>query len=184
MKKTLLLFAMVLVSTVAFGQIQKGDIQLGGNLSITNSDLGGIETSRFSIAPRASLFISENTSLGLTLGYASQTLGSGVNEQKSDQFQYGAFARFYKNIADNFYVFLQPGISFANGDSNGNDLSLFSFNLTPALAYFVSEKIALEMNVGGLFYNRQKIGGGSSDAYGLNINLTGFTIGASILLRK
>lgn len=180
MKKSILLLAMVLMSTVAYGQIQKGDVQLGGNLSYISSETGNFETNTFSITPRASLFISENTSLGLTLGFTNQK----INQTESNLFTYGAFARFYKNIAENFYVFLQPGITFANGESNGNDTSQFSFNLTPALAYFVSEKIALEMNVGGLFYNRQETASVDSNSYGLNINLTGLTVGASILLRK
>lgn len=172
------------MSTLAFGQIQKGDIRIGGNLSISKSDNAGFDVNRFSFIPQASLFLSENTSLGLTLGYTSLTTGSGVNEQKSDQFSYGVFARFYKSMGEKFYLFLQPGITLANGDVNGTDLSSFSFNLTPGLAYFVSEKIALEMNAGGLFYTSQDVGGVDSDNYGLNINLTQFTVGASIFLRK
>ena len=174
----------MLMTSAAFGQIQKGDVRIGGNLSISKSENPGFEANRFSLNPNASFFISEQTSLGITLGFSNQKTNNGGTEQKTDQFAYGVFARFYKSMGDKFYVYLQPGITLADGDVNGTDFSSFSFNVTPGLAYFVSEKIALEMGLGGFFYTSQDVGGVDSDNYGFNINLTGFTLGASFFLRK
>lgn len=181
MKKTLLLFAMVLVSTMAFGQIQKGDIRLGGNLSLSKSDFNnGSNGTRFAISPQASLFLSETASLGLALGYSNQK----INGQESDLFTYGAFARFYRSMGEKFYLYLQPGITLGTGNSSGTDISTFGFNATPGIAYFLSDKFSVDMNIGGFFYNSQDTGGADTKNYGFNFNLSGFTLGASIFLRK
>lgn len=185
MKKITLLFALMLMSTIAFGQIQKGDIQLSGNLNITKNKNTSVESSFFRVAPQASLFLSETTSLGVSLGYSSQKVGTGINEQKTDIFTYGVFARFYKSMGDKFYLFLQPAVNFGSGDINGTDLTNFSVSVAPGLAYFVSEKVAVEMNFGGLFYTSQDLDQTiNTENYGLNFNLSNITVGASILLRK
>lgn len=185
MKKPILLLALMLTSTLAFGQMQKGDIQLSGNLNISKVKNTGNESNFFRVAPQASLFLSETTSLGVSLGYSSQKTGIGLNEQKTDLFTYGVFARFYKSMGDKFYFFLQPAITLGSGDINGTDLTNFSVNVTPGLAYFVSEKIALELNLGGLFYTSQDINQNiNTENYGFNFNLSSLTLGASILLRK
>jgi len=181
MKKPILLIALLFMSTLAFGQIQKGDVRLGGSLSLSKSDFNnGSDAKSFAISPQASLFLSETTSLGLALGYSSRE----INGQDSNLFTYGAFARFYRNMGEKFYLYLQPGITLGTGDSNGTDLSTFGFSVTPGIAYFLSDKIALDMNVGGFFYNSQDLGGVDTNNYAFNLNLTSFTMGASIFLRK
>ncbi|MBO3698202.1 outer membrane beta-barrel protein [Roseivirga sp. E12] len=193
MKKAVLLLAMTLVSSFAFGQIQKGDIQLGGNLRYSKTDGPGFEASVFQLTPRAALFLNDNTSIGLSLGYSSTTTNQGAGDNSTDTFTFGAFARFHKNVADRFYLFLQPDISFGIGtQENPNfasdfDVSTFNFNIVPGVLYFISDKIAMEMNMGGIFYGTNKTEGNgldqSVDNYGLNFNLTNITIGASIYLR-
>lgn len=185
MKKSLLLVVMVFMSTAAFGQIQKGDIQLGGSLNYNSFDAGNGENTNFRISPRAALFLSDNISLGASLGYEDRTGGSS----ESNQFFFGVYARFHKSVSDKFYLFLQPDITFGSGSTNplGTqefDVNSFNFNLMPGMMYFLSEKIALDLSFGGLFYNNNETEGfGDITQYGLNMNLSTVAIGASIYLR-
>ncbi|OEK00157.1 hypothetical protein BFP97_00880 [Roseivirga sp. 4D4] len=185
MKKTVLLLAMTLVSSFAFGQIQKGDVQLGGSLNYSNFEAGGQETTNFRLVPRAALFLSDNTSLGVSLGYEDQSSG-GI---ETNQFFFGVYARFHKSVSDKFYLFLQPDVSFGSGTTNplGNqefDLNSFNFGLMPGMMYFLSEKIALDMTFAGIFYNNTDTAtGGEITRYGLNMNLNAVSVGASIYLR-
>lgn len=187
MKKTTLLFSMMLMSTLAFGQIQKGDIQLGGGLNYSKLESNGFEATNFRLTPNAALFLSDKTSLGLTIGYQDQSNGS----TESNQFLYGVYARFHKNVSDKFYLFLQPDITLGTGTGTAPitnqevDVNSFNFNLAPGIMYFLSEKVALEMSMGGIFYrNTETEGVNEVDQYGLNFNLSSLTLGASIYLRK
>lgn len=193
MRKTVLLFASVFISTLAFAQTQKGDIQLSGTLNYSKVETGNtIETSSFQLTPRAGFFLSDNTSIGVILGYSSQKNETGITEQKTDLFQFGVYSRFYKPVVDKLFFFLEPSILFGTGNiettgTNDRDNNTFSIAVRPGLNYFLSDKLAMEASVGSLFYNRTKIeGGGSSvetDAFGLNFNLSAFNIGASFFLR-
>ncbi|OEJ99787.1 outer membrane beta-barrel protein [Roseivirga misakiensis] len=184
MKKSVLLLTLMFFGTVAFGQIQKGDVRLGGNFLYNKTDNDVFETSNFQINPQASLFLSETTSVGLTIGYNRQKNENPGGVIESDQFNYGAFARFYRSMGERFYLFLQPGINFSSGDANGTDFSSFGINVIPGVAYFLSDKFAVDANIGGIFYNSQDTNGTDSNNFGLNLNLSGFTLGASIFLRK
>lgn len=175
-----------MVSTLAFGQIQKGDIQLGGSLNYSKFETGNQEATNFRLTPRAALFLSENTSLGLSLGYEDLTNGGS----ESNQFFFGVYARFHKSVSDKFYLFLQPDISFGTGSttpfgSQELDLNSFNFNIMPGMMYFFSDKIAIDMTFGGLFYtNTEAEGTPEITRYGLNMNLSTVSLGASIYLRK
>ncbi len=194
MKKTVLLLAMTLVSSIAFGQIQKGDIQLGGNINYSNTEAPGFESSIFQLNPRGALFLNNTTSLGLNLGYLSNTTDQGVGENKLSTFSLGAFVRFHKNVSDRFYFFLEPSVGFGTGTqenpafANDFDVNTFNINLVPGILYFLSDKIALEMNMGGIVYSNNSTEGNGLDQdvdnFGVNFNLTNLTIGASIFLRK
>ncbi|MFY0591113.1 outer membrane beta-barrel protein [Roseivirga sp.] len=184
MKKSVLLLSLMFFSSLAFGQIQKGDVRLGGSFLYNKTDNDFLETSNFQVNPQASLFLSETTSLGLTVGYGRQKNENGGGIVESDQVNFGVFARFYRSMGEKFYLYLQPGINYSSGDINGGDFSSFGLNVVPGVAYFLSDKFALDANIGGLFYNNQDVGGNDTNNFGLNFNLSGFTLGASIFLRK
>lgn len=186
MKRTLTFMAMMFMSTLAFAQIEKGTIQLGGNFNYNKTENRFQESTLFQIIPRASLFIAENKSLGLSTGYSYQeTPTGGGGQQEVKQFLIGAFSRFHKNVNENFYLFLQPGVTIGiNRLTNGVDQDNLTINLVPGMMYFVSDKVALEMNLGELFYRNANINGGlKSDNFGLNFNLSSILLGASIYLR-
>src|SRR4051812_30063817 len=82
MKKTLLMIAFVLTVSIygAKGQIQRGNVMVGGTLS--NFNLGLNEGSPFhmQITPKAAWFIKDNTALGAYLNIDLQTAkGEGTD---------------------------------------------------------------------------------------------------------
>ncbi len=194
MRKSLLLIAAVFISTLAFAQIQKGDIQLTGTFNLTKTDAGNsVETSGFQFSPRAGLFLNDHTSIGIALGYSSNKQEANTNEQKVGLFTFGAYARFYKPVVDKLYFFLEPSVTLGSGTvkTTGNpdiDTNTFAIALQPGINYFLSDKLALEATVGRLFYSRNKAeGSGNSteqDSYGLDFSPSNISFGISFFLRK
>ncbi|MEC7754891.1 MULTISPECIES: outer membrane beta-barrel protein [Roseivirga] len=180
MKKLFLMGLLLFVGVTAQAQIQKGDVLLNGNLGYTKIDAIGTEISNFLIGTRGGLFLSEKTNLGLVLGYSS----SKNNGTKNTLFTYGAYARFYKSLADNFYLFYQPQIDMGTGElGNSTDQSSFAISFRPGLSYFVTEKVALESTFGDISYTSQKVGNSESDRFNFNLNPNTLTFGISLLLR-
>lgn len=190
MRKSILMSAMLLMSAMAFAQIEKGQVQLSGNLLINNSENNFDERTNFNITTRAGYFISDKTSLGLSLGFNSSKSENTIGSSDSNIFSIGAYARFHKPMVDNFYLFLQPGFSFGSGSTengaNTSDINTASVGISPGAIYFLSPKIALEMTMGSLQYSQFKETTNGNEVttknFGLNLNLTGFALGVSFYL--
>ncbi|MFT6055494.1 MAG: hypothetical protein ACJAS3_000793 [Roseivirga sp.] len=189
MKKSLLIMALMLFSTLGFAQITKGDIELGGNVGFYKFQYPDNDYSSFTIAPRGGLFVSDLTSVGIILDYGS----SKSNGFNSFFFEFGVYSRFHRMVTDNFYIFLQPSVSIGTGSSeNGanpeTDLNRFNISIAPGMTYFLSPKFALGMNVGSLYYssstNKNSGVETKSNQYGLNLNLNSVSLGFSYFIKK
>ena len=166
MRKLILACIALFTVVLAEAQIEKGDIQLGGSVQYVSTENGGIDQSTLIISPQAGLFVSPTTSIGLILAFNSQTF-PGLNQNNgqlvdltSNLFQFGAYARFHKPVADNFYLFLQPSVRFGSGSTEqinnpDVDVNTFGINASPGMTYFLSPKFALEMTVGNIGYGSQ-----------------------------
>jgi hypothetical protein len=162
MKKSLLIITLMLFSTLGFAQITKGGIQLGGSVGFS----GGNGSSSFRLAPQAGLFVTDLTSVGLTMSYSSN----------SNFFGFGVFSRFHKKVVENFYFYLQPSISYLKGSSEsgnslGSELSILDIGIAPGVTYFLSPKFALGMNIGSLNYNST-----TNESGGVKTNREEFTL--------
>ncbi len=191
MRKSILLSAMLLVSAFTFAQTQKGQVQLGGAFIFTKQDVPQGENNNFNFLPSASYFISDLTSLGVNLNISSNNFESQTADQGRNLFEFGAFARFHKSVANNLYFFLEPSLSFGSGEidnvGGGNtDVNTTRIRLSPGVLYFLTSKIALDMRMGALFYDQEKLTTGgnelSIDTYGLNLNLSNTTFGINFFL--
>lgn len=179
------MIAILSISTVGFAQIQKGDVQLGGNAGFLKSDTGNSEQTTFTLAPKAGFFLSDLTSLGFTLAYQNRE----VNNSNSNLFQIGAYSRFHKMVSEQFYLYLQPSLSFGFGKNDGTnaDITTFDIGITPGMTYFLSPKFAVEMNVANLFYRSEKEEVANNEQtnkiYGLNMNLNSIMLGFSYYIK-
>jgi Outer membrane protein beta-barrel domain len=163
MKKQLFTLALLFAGLVANAQISKGDIQLNGSLILWDQTRDGAEFNHLNISPSAGFLLSDNISLGVTVGFRSddyyrlgQLTGTEFKQEISE-FNYGVFARFYKNPTDNFYLFLQPSISLTSGkklDFEGDtyDTNGFKASITAGMTYFISPKFAVELSAGNIGY--------------------------------
>lgn len=198
MKKATFLFILLLCGMTMKAQIGQGKIQLGGTVGISTQKTGDNETSYFNVLPRAGLFVSENTSVGIVTGYSTlkrdvfSVADARIVEMKTNQFVVGAYSRFHKSLADNFYIYLQPSATYATGKSktDGTETSTsdnITLQVSPGLAYFLSNRFSIEMNIGNLTYsntNRDAQGvEETTNAFDLNLSLTGMTFGVSYFIK-
>lgn len=192
------MLTMLLFATVANAQIQKGNIQLGGTLGFNTTEVDGSNRNIFNFAPRAGWFVSDNTAIGLISTITSvnndvfDPNSASIVKQKSNSFQIGAYARFHKNVVENLYLYLQPSLSFGSAKSELNgvetgDSSIMSLQLAPGMTYFLSDRFALEMNLGNLGYQRNKTDIGNTEqvanTFNLNLNLSSFGLGMSYYIK-
>lgn len=191
MRKLLLLSAMLLVGTLAFAQTQKGQVQLGGSFNFNKQDLDPGESTNFNFVPQAGYFVSDLTSIGITLNISSSDFEVPGFDAERNLFEFGVFARFHKSVTDNFYFFLQPSLSFGSGENDNigggsTDLNTTSIRVSPGAMYFVTPKIAMEMRVGSVFYEQVKETTAGNEVninnYGLLFNLANVSLGASFFL--
>ncbi len=198
MRKTLLFSIGLIMAGMLQAQIQKGDVQLIGSVSYLNVDNNGNGRSSFSITPQAGLFLSDKTAIGLSLGInssATDVINNGNGETvelNSNLFVFGAFARFHKSVADNFYLFLEPSIAFGTGkedqfNAGEADRNTFTAGVRPGLLYFLTPKFAMDMRLGGLLYNRQKTEFGGveteTDIFNFNLDFSSVGFGISYFIR-
>lgn len=198
MKKTAILFMLLFSVATVKAQIAQGKIQLGGTIGISHQKTGDNERSYFNVLPRAGLFVSENTSVGIITGFSSLTQNAfsiadaRIVEIQTNQFVAGLYSRFHKSLAENFYIYLEPFAAFSTGKSktDGTESSTsnsVTFQLNPGLAYFLSDRFAIEMNIGRLTYsntNRDAQGvEETTNAFDLNLSLTGMTFGVSYFIK-
>ncbi len=170
MKKiiTLSILALFFFSLTSHAQINKGSIMLGGSLgggfsNTKNPDTVTNKNNSFSISPAIGFAVSNNTIVGFSLQYGFNNYKNYyyVTEQKYHSYGAGIFARKYKSLAKDFYLFGETELMYdhysynystvnSNGseyDSKGNSITL---NITPGIAYSLTHCIQLEAGLQNL----------------------------------
>jgi hypothetical protein len=185
MKKSLIISILMLFSTLGLAQITKGDIQLGGSVAFFKTEFPDYDRAALFITPRAGLFVSDLTSVGLIIGYGR----TGSNGSNSNSFQFGIYGRFHKMIIENFYLYLQPSVSLGTSHSNvlpEQETNTFNVGIAPGMSYFLSPKFALEMKVGTLSYDRSvlKNSGAENKSEIYRLNLNNVSLGFSYFIKK
>ena len=142
----------------------------------------GIEVNNYNFSPRAGLFISDLTSLGVQLGYTNSKFGGSTNKA----FEVGVYSRFHKLVTDNFYLFYQPSLSLRledNEASNGANVDSNSINIgfSPGVTYFFSPKLAVEATVGRAYFSRDYTNDTSD--YGIGLDFDSISFGFSYYFR-
>jgi len=186
MRKLILVCCALFIAALTQAQIEKGDVQLGGSINFNSNDFEAFDNSALRIQPQVGLFVSSTTSVGLTVGFTSiqntlidQNSGNPV-ELTNNLFVFGTYARFHKPVVENLYLFLQPSVLLGTGENEFStpqtgDINTFNVGLAPGITYFLSPKFALELNFGGLSYNRSK-----ADLNGNETTLTNFSLNMSL----
>ncbi|RYF97079.1 MAG: hypothetical protein EOO02_21245 [Chitinophagaceae bacterium] len=165
----------LLQSTQVNGQIQRGNVLIGSE--ITNLNLGLDKGGNFSfrINPKAAWFIRDNVAVG---AYVSAGLATAKGAGTSVNYGVGALARYYLGAADAPVVrntrFFAEGTVGIEGDNPavGDNTNGLGLGIGPGIAYFITPNIALE----GLFKYNGIVGFGTAPTSN-NLNLSlGFQI--------
>ena len=187
MRKTLFIFnALVILSLTSYAQIEKGIVQLEGQLNLEVLDANDISETSFSLIPNLSIFLNDKTSLGFITGYSrvdgkypvfNTTTAEIIRVKRhSNVFQIGIYARFYKKVGDNLYLYLQPVLTTEFGktknfyDDNKFKTSSLRVYISPGISYFLSPKIGMTASFGNLSYSRDKMDDMKRNHYKLNLS--------------
>lgn len=189
-----------------YGQISKGTYTFGGNINLTssnqetNSPPNSANTDNFSFtfAPRVGYFVSDNISMGVSLGFSqsstkySTSAGSTQDtENTTTSFSPSLFARFHKPLNEQLYLFIEPSIQLSTGTqkytfndvTTETDITSFGVGVRPGIAWFITNQMGLQLTTGNLSYSKMKRSPEDSDDeitnsnFNLNMALSSFTVG-------
>ena len=196
MKKLLLsLFAVSALALSSQAQTEKGNIMLGGNVEFNTSKAEGANKTdiNFDVIPSVGYFVGNNFAVGTGIGYQfaksyTQAVGTVAGSSfKTTAFVVSPFARYYKNITDQFKFFGQLSVPMAFGKSNVGDANGDNFvkvskdtnigaKLSPGFAFFPSKHFGIEFSVQGISYNDQTLKDNNDNKFGGSKD---FSIGAN-----
>lgn len=146
----ILIVALTSFVIVAKGQIQRGNILVGGNIANLNLGLNKGSAFTVNINPKAAWFIKDNTAVGAYL-----TLGLETSKGNGTDFIYGigALVRQYAGgdaVAavrhSRFFVEGNAGIDGINHSASSTNTTTngLGLGIGPGLAYFITPNIGLE----------------------------------------
>jgi len=186
MKKIILTVAAVFAFGFANAQdkkessegFSKGDVFVTGAFSLgsTNNKNNDEKTSSFEIAPQVNYFVTENISLGLSVGFASDKADvNGVDTQDDSSVSFGLAGRYYFTPASKFSVFGQLAAEYVSTTDNLSTpefkVNGFGAGLGLGLNYFVSSNFSIETSLAVLQFASAK-----ADVTGAE-NVTAFGFG-------
>jgi hypothetical protein len=179
-----IILAVVVVSLVVnsvHGQIKKGSIFLGGDISgstlqTKSDDILTNKQNGINISPVFGKAIKDNLILGVNAGFGISKTDNPVNDwqNNSNSYSAGVFVRKYKNLATSgFYLFVQYGlgVSYYNQKQKGPSPANLDetkritagINAYPGISYAVSKKLHLETGFNNLlslnyFTDKREVG--------------------------
>ncbi|MBS1946993.1 MAG: TonB-dependent receptor [Bacteroidetes bacterium] len=168
MKTKMLLLSVIMgfIAHISFGQISKGSILLGGQLSFSNQTTSSSQKiTGFAISPAIGEAIKENLVLGFDAGYAYSDYKNTANanyKQAANNFGAGVFLRKYVPVGKGFYIFGQGrfGASYNTSKTEQTNIITITDNIKgyalslgfyPGISYQVNRKLQLEAGFNNVF---------------------------------
>jgi len=174
--RSLLIFTIIILTSLNI-QAQESSFPIkektwsiggGGSLRFNQTEYDA-ERSRkvfgLNLRPNAGYAIQENLILGLGLGYSYNETTTEDSVNNRDQTANGVgvfpFIRKYFNLNNKFAFNLTGelgyeyswGKNYTVGDGYESSANSFQASVRPGITYFVTNNIALEAQLGGIFYN-------------------------------
>jgi long-subunit fatty acid transport protein len=150
---------------------QKGKWLVGANIGFDSytGEVAGVEgpkTNTLLFQPAVSYFIKDDLAVGLVVGLASYKKQlAGVDDQKTSGLSIAPSVRYYMPIGNRvkFYGQLLVPIgsektTLDNGVAVDVKTQTMGVNLIPGFAFFPSQKISLELNLGSIYFRSTKTG--------------------------
>jgi long-subunit fatty acid transport protein len=116
--------------------------------------------------PAISYFIKDNLALGLVVGLASsKSQVAGVDDSKKTGLAVAPSVRYYMPISNRFKFYGQLLVPIGSektivdqGATVDVKAQTMGVNLIPGFAFFPSQKISVELNVGSIYFQTAKSG--------------------------
>jgi outer membrane protein len=153
------------------GPTQKGKWLVGANLGLRtykNETAGvvGLKNTDMALQPAISYFIKDDLAVGLVLGLASsKSQLAGVDDSKESGLSIAPSVRYYMPISNRFKFYGQLLVpigsektTLANGAAIDVKTQTMGVNLIPGFAFFPSQKISIELNLGSIYLYTAKTG--------------------------
>jgi hypothetical protein len=141
------MFAICVFSLKTSGQIQKGNVMVGGDISRLDLSLNEGNNFSFVIDPKAAWFIKDNIAIG---GYINFNFVTAKGAGSSISYGIGPLARYYindknVNVLQHARFFLEGNAGIqGNNPHVGSSTNGLGLGFGPGLAYFVTPNIGLE----------------------------------------
>jgi outer membrane protein W len=172
MKKVLLSLLLSMTVIMVFGQTNKGDWMIGGNIRVNTAK----SNNEFTIQPIAGYFFAKSFAAGTEFKLSYSKFGA----EKSRSIGIGPFARYYFNLNNSsFKPLVHSTVTFESVNTNENGTestnTVTSIYILGGAAYFINENVAIEALAG---YNRSKYENQDSEGgfvfrFGFQVHLLG-----------
>ena len=155
MKKVLFATIMMVSASAALaqGNINKGDVLVGGNASFSAQKEGDYKSTTIGLAPNAGYFFINNLAGGLRIDLTSTNSDFSLTESKSSEFSIAPFVRYYfLPSTQKLNLFADASFGFGQYKSeSGTVKSESNFNQVGIMAgpaVFLTPATALEFALG------------------------------------
>lgn len=170
MKKVVILFAVITVAASSFGQINKGQFLVGGNVSFESQKSGDDDNSKttsFQFSPNAGYFFINNLAGGARVSFSTF---KEEGEDAFNSFLFAPFVRYYFLPAAQKVNILADASYGLGSMKQGDSESFNQFSVAAGPVVFLSPHTALEFTL------QYRSAGG--DAYGGDDRLNSFGVNA------
>ncbi len=167
--KKLIVIGLLVLTVSANAQFKKGQVLLGGNISLNRSEtkqaLDLHRSTSISVEPRVAWFKNEKLLYGIGLGYTYQTTKTTPGDQKHTLHGIsinGMVQRFSK-LTNNFYFTMAGSLTagYQTGEQKTpptpavkNTGYYFGVGLTPGISFRVSERFLLDLSLNDILFAR------------------------------
>ena len=153
----------------------KGQKLFGGAIGFDKEETGGVETTRFDIAPKIGFFLADDLEIGASAGF-SQT---EINNAKTTTYGVSPYARKYWMPEARFMPFAQGDVLLGWGEDANDDTEFaWGLNIRPGFMYRFSKRVAFDTTVGRFGYNNR--GGDNNEDYGVRLDLREVRLGVVV----
>ena len=150
----------------------KGDIVVEGSLQFgtTNNKNTEVKTSNLGFTPKAGLFVTDKTMVGVELGIGSSKTTNDIlnTELKSNNVSIGVFGRYYfLELGERFKTYGELGLGYetAKGETTStlgtvkdNDVNTIGVGLSVGMNYFLTPSVAVSFTLADvLSYGTSKV---------------------------
>ena len=185
MKKIFMMAVMAVAALTANAQVWVGG-EVGFTSSHVNTNVAGItdhETVKeFVLNPEVGYSLNDKFDVAIKLSYAyasekeyARSLGKTYDNVNT--WTVNPYVRYKFVKAGNFFAFVDGGIAYSTAHVKGvkKNVNVFGVNITPGIAYSVSNKVTLVSHLGeGLYYNHTWKGTDEGKEVGFHANNVGF----------